>query len=391
MSKSNKVERRIIGIDIHPRCFAAAALTINKKKLWVHSRIEMTDLEKWLSKNVHPGDVLVLESGCNSFSFAKKVIEHDVECIILDSVKVGKINKSYLKNDKDDAVKIAKIHLSGLADDEVWQPDSKTIMRRQILSKYNQMNRSITKSKNMIKSFLVENGLNFPKGKKVFSKESKQYLLKHQELEISQKLLLEMLFDDLDHFMKNKKTLARIMAQDLLTDPNAIGLIKLCGIRTICAFALVAAAGDIKRFPTAKKFAAYLGLVPSVNQSGDNKRHGSIGKAGRKETRTFMVQGAQAVLKSSDEYGAGFKEWGIQMIYKKGRNVAVCAIARKMAIAAWYQMNGYKTNVHIPDRNLDVKLQKISVEVGQEILKEIGYENSKDFKAKIKQKLAKVA
>ena len=97
MSKSNKVERRIIGIDIHPRCFAAAALTINKKKLWVHSRIEMTDLEKWLSKNVHPGDVLVLESGCNSFSFAKKVIEHDVECIILDSVKVGKINKSYLK------------------------------------------------------------------------------------------------------------------------------------------------------------------------------------------------------------------------------------------------------------------------------------------------------
>ena len=391
MSKSKKVERRIIGIDIHPRCFAAAALTINKKTLWVHKRVEMVDLDNWLTKNICAGDVLVLESGSNSFFFAKKVIEHGVECIILDSVKVGKVNKSYLKNDKDDAVKIAKIHLSGLADDEVWQPDPKTIMRRQILSKYNQANKSITRGKNQIKSFLVENGLSFPKGKKVYSKESKEQLLKHESLDISQRLLLEMLFDDLEHFQKNKKTLAKIMAQDLLSDPNAIGLIKLCGIRTICAFALVAAAGDIKRFPTAKKFAAYLGLVPSVNQSGDNKRHGGIGKAGRKETRTFMIQGAQAVLKSSDDYGAGFKGWGLQMVYKKGKNVAVCAIARKMAIAAWYQMNGYNTNVHIPDRNLDVKLQKISVEVGQEILKEIGYESSKDFRAKMKQKLVKVA
>ena len=390
MSKSKNRERRIIGIDVHPRCFAAAALTINKKKLWVHDRVEMVDLETWLARNIYSGDVLVLESGCNSFSFAKKVIEKGIECIVLDSVKAGKINKSYLKNDRDDAVKVAMIYLSGLAD-EIWQPDPKTIMRRQILSKYNQANKSITKTKNQIKSFLVENGLNFPKGKKVFSKESKQILLSHQELDISQRLLLEMLFEDLDHVIKNKKTLAKIMAQDLLTDPNAIGLIKLCGIRTICAFALVAAAGDIKRFPTAKKFAAYLGLVPSVNQSGDNKRHGSIGKAGRKETRTFMIQGAQAVLKSSDDYGAGFKEWGIQMVYKKGRNVAVCAVARKMAIAAWYQMNGYKTNVHIPDRNLDVKLQKISVEIGQEILKEVGYQNSTDFKAKMKQKLAKVA
>ena len=351
----------------------------------------MTALDNWLSKNIHSGDVLVLESGSNSFFFAKKVIDYGAECIILDSVKVGKVNKSYLKNDKDDAVKIAKIHLSGLADDEVWQPDPKTIMRRQVLSKYNHANKSINRGKNQIKSFLVENGLSFPKGKKVYSKESKQILLNRPELDISQRLLLEMLFDDLEHFQKNKKTLAKIMAQDLLSDSNAIGLIKLCGIRTICAFALVAAAGDIKRFSTPKKFAAYLGLVPSVNQSGDNKRHGSIGKAGRKETRAFMIQGAQAVLKSGDDYGAGFKDWGLKMACKKGRNVAVCAVARKMAIAAWYQMNGFKTNVHIPERNLNVKIQKISVEIGQEIIKEIGYKDSKDFKAKMKQKLVKVA
>ena len=69
----------------------------------------MADLDQWLEKNIFSGDVLVLESGSNSFSFAKKVIAHGTECIVLDSVKVGKISKSYLKTDKEDAVNRAKI------------------------------------------------------------------------------------------------------------------------------------------------------------------------------------------------------------------------------------------------------------------------------------------
>ena len=327
--------KRIIGIDIHPRCFAAAALTVNKRQIWLHPRVEMTDLEQWLEKNIFPGDLLILESGSNSFSFAKKVIAHGADCIVLDSVMVGKISKHNLKTDKEDAVKIAKVYLSGLAE-EVWQPDEKTVMRRQVLSKYTQNNKSIIKTKNMIKSFLTENGIQFPNGKKVYSEKSKHWLFNHTELEMTQKLLVGLLYEDLEHALKTKKTLSKIMAQDLLSDDNAMGLIKLCGIRTICAFALVAAAGDIKRFPTPKKFAAYLGLVPSVQQSGDNKRHGGIGKVGRKETRTFLVQGAQAILKSSDEYGGGFKQWGIALAARKGTNVAVSALARKMAIAAWY-------------------------------------------------------
>ena len=162
------VIKRIIGIDIHPRCFAAAALTVNKKLLWLQKRIELVDVDKWLKKNIAPGDILVLESGSNSFFFAEKVAAYDAECIILDSVKAGKISKAYLKNDKIDAVKIAKIYLSGLAD-EIWQPDSQTVLRRQVLSKYNSAKKSINKTKNKIKSFLVENGISFPKGKKVFS------------------------------------------------------------------------------------------------------------------------------------------------------------------------------------------------------------------------------
>lgn len=54
-------------------------------------------------------------------------------------------------------------------------------------------------------------------------------------------------------------------------------------------------------------------------------------------------------------------------------------------------MNGYKTNIHIPKRNLAVKIQKISVEIGKGVLREIGYENPMDFRVEMKRKLVEVA
>jgi len=47
------------------------------------------------------------------------------------------------------------------------------------------------------------------------------------------------------------------------------------------ALGLLAAIGDIHRFPTPGKLAAYFGLVPSPYQSGDQCYHGRITKRGR--------------------------------------------------------------------------------------------------------------
>jgi len=49
----------------------------------------------------------------------------------------------------------------------------------------------------------------------------------------------------------------------------------------IVALGLLAAIGDIHRFPTPGKLAAYFGLVPSPYQSGDQCYHGRITKRGR--------------------------------------------------------------------------------------------------------------
>ena len=390
MSKKQTQKSRIIGIDLHPSCFAAAAFSKGKKQLWLHERIEIGDLKNWLENNIKSTDTLILEAGCNSFEFCRIVTTFGAGCIILDSIKVGQIGKTYCKTDKHDAQKIAKIYLSDLANN-VWVPDKKTTLRREVLSKFQQAKKSLTKTKNMIRSYMTEHNLQKPQGLKLYTEKGKIWLKKSYKWDAIQFELIDILFNELEHTKETKKKIARIMILDIMNDAKVFSLVKLCGVRCITAFAIAAAVGDISRFENSKKLAAYLGLIPSVNQSGENKRHGGVGKGGRKETRSFIVQGAQALLKASDEYGGGFKTWGWKIVHKKGRNVATIAVARKMAVAAWYHLKGHKTNIHIPPKSIKTKVDKIAQELGAECIKSLGYKNSREFKDKIEEKLLEVA
>ena len=116
------------------------------------------------------------------------------------------------------------------------------------------------------------------------------------------------------------------------TNPMMLACLKLLGIGVINAFALLAIIGDIRRFEHAGKLVAYLGLNPGQKESGKGKRIKiGVGNRGRGDMRRLLIQGAHAVLR----YGRGSKlsTWGWKLFARKGsRNVAVAAIARKMAV-----------------------------------------------------------
>ncbi len=70
----------------------------------------------------------------------------------------------------------------------------------------------------------------------------------------------------------------------------------LPGISIVTAQTILAAIGDIQRFPNAKKLVGYAGLGARVHDSGQTTRTGRITKAGRKDLRTAMVETAQAAV-----------------------------------------------------------------------------------------------
>ena len=97
------------------------------------------------------------------------------------------------------------------------------------------------------------------------------------------------------------------------------------------AAALVSAIDDVTRFRGADEVEAYLGLVPRELSSGESQRRGRITKAGQRRVRWLLVQAAVSMLGVRDPRTAGLREWAMGIAARRGKNVAVVALARRLA------------------------------------------------------------
>lgn len=104
------------------------------------------------------------------------------------------------------------------------------------------------------------------------------------------------------------------------------------GVGTVVACSFVSVIDDASRFDNAHQVEAYLGLVPSENTSGARKL-GSITKAGNTYLRAMLVQAAWVVLRC--RVNSALKLWGMAIAKKKGKKLAVVAIARRLAGILW--------------------------------------------------------
>lgn len=103
------------------------------------------------------------------------------------------------------------------------------------------------------------------------------------------------------------------------------------GDLTALVFALVIR--DPKRFKCRREVAAYVGLAPSIYESGATSRLGRITKRGNRTLRWLLTMAAHALLRSRRD--CALKRWGSELVVRAGRKKAVVAIARKLAVTLW--------------------------------------------------------
>lgn len=94
---------------------------------------------------------------------------------------------------------------------------------------------------------------------------------------------------------------------------------------TVAAF--VSAIDDVKRFRGAHEVEAYLGLVPRELSPGESQRRGRITKAGHRRVRWLLVQAALSILRVRDPRTAELRQWATRIASRRGKNVAVVALA----------------------------------------------------------------
>jgi len=100
----------------------------------------------------------------------------------------------------------------------------------------------------------------------------------------------------------------------------------LPGVGTIVASTALSVFFDVRRFPSAKHAASYVGIVPSTNQSGDRDHSGPIIKRGSREMRAMLCEAAQHARRRTHPFHAYF----MKVFIKRGYRMAVVAVAHRL-------------------------------------------------------------
>ena len=114
-------------------------------------------------------------------------------------------------------------------------------------------------------------------------------------------------------------------------------LMEIPGVGPLLASAFVASVADPAMFKSGRDLAAWIGLVPRQNSSGDKERLGGISKAGNRYLRQMLVVGAMAVIRHAERHGTR-RPWLIQLLARRAKKIAAVALANKTARTVWALM-----------------------------------------------------
>jgi transposase len=118
--------------------------------------------------------------------------------------------------------------------------------------------------------------------------------------------------------------------------PVVAQLQTIPGVGLLSATALLAFIGDIRRFPSARHLASYLGLTPREYSSGLKRRLGRISKRGDGYLRTLLIHGARSVLlRARTQQPDRLRRWAHELAKTHVHNKAAVAVANKLARIVW--------------------------------------------------------
>jgi transposase len=371
--------KKVIGLDAHPYLFSAAALSgsdaLHAQTEWCVDRVDLKKLEQILKKRTQPGDTIVLEASGNSFAIAERLFAIGLHPIVLESQMVGKVGKAYCATDKVDAVKIARVYLSGLAH-EVWVPNAQAGQRRELFFAHRNAVGDSVRARNRIWAFLNQHCKKRPRGLRLGAPTALANLLALKAWTELEQTLLKELVQTFQEAEARRKRFRAMIAEEVVNDPQILKMIRLLGIREKVAFALAAFIGTIERFENPKKLVAFFGLNPSVCRSGIGGGNGPLSGYGRSDVRALLIQAAQAILRCGQ--GPTHK-WAVALKMRKGTNIAVAALARKLVVSVWYLLKGFFTPMTEINAHIQVKMHKIASEIGKTRIHEMGFKTMADF------------
>lgn len=320
---------RFIGLDVHKHYLVAIGVDAELNQVLGPQRVQLTHLDSWIRKTLTPQDAVVLEMTTNAFQLYDDLSPYVHSVLLVHPPEVKLITRAQVMTDKKAALILARLHAKGLLP-PVWVPPLEVRDHRALVAHRAKMVRLSTQAKNRLHAALHRHHLLPPEGD-LFASDKHEWWL-NLNLTPIQRVRIQSDLDTLAFAQSQIALLEEAMTLLAAQDERVLLLIQLPGIGLITAMTLLAAIGDISRFPAAKKLVGYSGIGSRVHDSGQSRRTGRMTKAGRRDIRAAMIEAAHTASRTHPHWKAELA----RLEPRLGHNKAIVAIARKLLVAVWH-------------------------------------------------------
>ena len=322
---------RFFGLDIHKEYFVAVGVNTQREVVFGPQRVSNYQLDDWISRVLTPQDAVVLEMTTNAYLFYDTLLPQVYSVIAVHPPSVTLVTNAQVKTDKKAALTLAQLHAAGMLTG-VWIPPHPVRDLRALIARREKMVHLSTMAKNRLHSILHRNHLILPE--KPFSPEQRTWW-ESLPLSATEQFLVRSDLDTLAFAQKQVEQAEECLKKESAQDERIPLLVQLPGVAMLTAITILAAIGEITRFPTDKKLVGYAGLGTRVHDSGMTHNTGRITKAGRKDLRRAMVNAANHAIEHHPHWKKEFERLEPHL----GRSKAVVAIARKLLVAVWHVLS----------------------------------------------------
>ena len=285
---------RWVGLDVHARestlalCDQATGEVVTRRMVG-----RPHELLPWLRGVERPAR-MVYEAGPTGYGLARRARAEAIEVSVCAPGKTERPPADRVKTDKRDAIRLARLLAAG----ELTLVTIPTVEREQLRDLVRcreDIRLDLMRARHRIGKFLLRREIYWEGRGEAWSRKHRSWLTSVRFADHASQATLADYLHAHDVLIARRDQVEADLAKLALSAPCADTVARLrClrGIDTLTALGLCAEIGEWERFDHPDQLASYLGIVPSEHTSGQQRRLGSITKAGSTHARRLLVEAA---------------------------------------------------------------------------------------------------
>jgi len=283
------------------------------------------------------------EASALGFGLYDDCRDNGVECVVLAPTKIARsVEDRKRKTDDRDATRIfeaLRAHvLAGNALPAIWIPDEQTRDDRETMRGRLDLTEKLTAVKAQVRMLLKRNRVEKPEEVGASWTIAFRGWLAALKLKPGAQSCLSSLLRQVKALEEEIKILDRQiieLSEGVRYGDAAVALCAIGGVGLLTAMVYLTEMGDLSRFSNRKKIGAFLGLVPSSDESGEaDDRKGHITHQGPGRVRKVLCQAVWGRVRSDPEEAEVYR----RMVERnpKHKKIAVVGCMRRLAILMWH-------------------------------------------------------